>query len=51
MILVHDFRSHVGRWKSHVASWDRDFGPQDLFTKHLWSAKAVMHAINAVTQV
>ena len=23
----------------------------DLFTKHLWSAKAVMHVINAVTQV
>ena len=37
--------------QSRVASWNRDFSTLDLFTKHLWSAKAVMHAINAVTQV
>ena len=34
MILAHDFRSHVG-------TWNRDFGPLDLFTVHLAGADAV----------
>jgi len=34
MSLVHDFRSHVG-------TWNRDFGPLDLFTVHLAGADAV----------